>query len=142
MGTEAPRSERVRPGPGLPPHRWTRVEDPTAEAVVARFDTVIGGGGPAKPAAVPSKGAKPAGGSASVPPDSRAKIKALVAIVVIALAGLLIARSLGYFEGPPQVGSGRELQPLTPEQQAEHERIIREQSPPNTRTPQPPAGSS
>jgi protoporphyrinogen oxidase len=47
MGTEAPRPERIRSRPGLPPHRWTRVEDPASEAVVARFETVIGGGGPA-----------------------------------------------------------------------------------------------
>ena len=38
------------PGPrgsGLPPHRWTRVDDPGAEAVVAAHATVIAGGGPA-----------------------------------------------------------------------------------------------
>ena len=29
------------------PHRWTRVRDPGAEAVVAAYDTVIAGGGPA-----------------------------------------------------------------------------------------------
>src|SRR6476661_3926407 len=47
MSTEAPRPERVRSGSALPPHRWTKVEDPGSEAVVDRFETVIGGGGPA-----------------------------------------------------------------------------------------------
>ncbi len=40
-----PRSTGV--GSGLPPHRWTRVEDPDAEAVVASYSTVVAGGGPA-----------------------------------------------------------------------------------------------
>jgi protoporphyrinogen oxidase len=47
MGTElpTPRSERVRPG--LPPHRWTRVDDLGEVAVVAAHATVIAGAGPA-----------------------------------------------------------------------------------------------
>ncbi len=47
MGTDSPipRSERVRPG--LPPHRWTRVEEPGEVAVVASHATVIAGAGPA-----------------------------------------------------------------------------------------------
>src|SRR5689334_8172437 len=48
MGTEAPRPQSVRTGTAsAPPHRWTRVEEPGSEAVVARYPTVIGGGGPA-----------------------------------------------------------------------------------------------
>ena len=38
---------RTRSAPGLPPHRWTRVDDPEREAVVAAYATVIAGGGPA-----------------------------------------------------------------------------------------------
>jgi protoporphyrinogen oxidase len=38
-------SQAVRPG--LLPHRWTRLDDPGTESVVAAFDTVIAGGGPA-----------------------------------------------------------------------------------------------
>ncbi len=38
-------SETVRPG--LIPHRWTRIDDPDAIAVVAAHETVIAGGGPA-----------------------------------------------------------------------------------------------
>jgi protoporphyrinogen oxidase len=47
MGTDspAPRSERLRAG--LPPHRWTRVDDPDQEAVVASHAAVIAGAGPA-----------------------------------------------------------------------------------------------
>ena len=45
MGMESPQSQSVRAG--LIPHRWTRVEIPAAEAVVAAFETVIAGGGPA-----------------------------------------------------------------------------------------------
>jgi protoporphyrinogen oxidase len=47
MGTEPPipRSERVRPG--LPPHRWTKVDEPSEVAVVAAHATVIAGAGPA-----------------------------------------------------------------------------------------------
>ena len=39
------RAERVRSG--LIPHRWTRVDDPEAVAVVAAHEAVIAGGGPA-----------------------------------------------------------------------------------------------
>ncbi|MGC8641249.1 MAG: NAD(P)/FAD-dependent oxidoreductase [Isosphaeraceae bacterium] len=42
---DSPLSQTV--GTGLPPHRWVRVDDPGAEAVVAAFETVIAGGGPA-----------------------------------------------------------------------------------------------
>ena len=45
MGMESPQSQTVRAG--QIPHRWTRVEDPGAESVVAAFETVIAGGGPA-----------------------------------------------------------------------------------------------
>ena len=49
MGTDStppiPRSERTRPG--LPPHRWTKVDDPGEVAVVASHATVIAGAGPA-----------------------------------------------------------------------------------------------
>ena len=47
MGTDTsiPRPDRVRPG--LPPHRWTRVDVPGDVAVVASHDTVIAGAGPA-----------------------------------------------------------------------------------------------
>ena len=47
MGTDSPipRSERL--GHGLPPHRWTRVEEPGEVAVVAAHATVIAGAGPA-----------------------------------------------------------------------------------------------
>lgn len=45
MASETPRSESVRAG-NLP-HRWTRVDDPQSEAVIASFATVIAGGGPA-----------------------------------------------------------------------------------------------
>ncbi len=47
MGTDtpAPRSDRARVG--LPPHRWTRVDSPETEAVVASYRTVIAGAGPA-----------------------------------------------------------------------------------------------
>jgi protoporphyrinogen oxidase len=45
MASDTPRHETARAG--NPPHRWTRVEEPTSEAVVAAFDTVIAGGGPA-----------------------------------------------------------------------------------------------
>jgi protoporphyrinogen oxidase len=47
MHIESSPPERVRAGSGLPPHRWTRLEDPSAEAVIAAHDTVIAGGGPA-----------------------------------------------------------------------------------------------
>ncbi|MDX2037062.1 MAG: NAD(P)/FAD-dependent oxidoreductase [Isosphaeraceae bacterium] len=46
MSTETPRSDTRRTSP-LPPHRWTRVEDPDMVAVVAGYRTVIAGGGPA-----------------------------------------------------------------------------------------------
>ncbi len=45
MGIDSTRPEAVRPA--LPPHRWTRVDDPEAIAVVASYSTVIAGGGPA-----------------------------------------------------------------------------------------------
>src|SRR4051794_17086850 len=45
MGMDSPQSQTVRTG--LIPHRWTRVDDPGAEAVVAAYQTVIAGGGPA-----------------------------------------------------------------------------------------------
>src|SRR5689334_13241162 len=49
MGMESPRPDTVRTGSGsaLPPHRWTKVDDPDAVAVVAAHSTVIAGGGPA-----------------------------------------------------------------------------------------------
>src|SRR3954454_9759762 len=45
MGMDSPQSQTVRTG--AIPHRWTRVDDPGAEAVVAAYQTVIAGGGPA-----------------------------------------------------------------------------------------------
>ncbi|APW60427.1 NAD(P)/FAD-dependent oxidoreductase [Paludisphaera borealis] len=45
MGKESPYSPTSRAG--VVPHRWTRVEQPDAEAVVAAYETVIAGGGPA-----------------------------------------------------------------------------------------------
>ena len=45
MGTESPRPETLRAG-NLP-HRWERIESPEAEAVIASYETVIAGGGPA-----------------------------------------------------------------------------------------------
>ena len=45
MDIESTCTDQVRGG--RPPHRWTRVDDPEAEAVVAAYDTVIAGGGPA-----------------------------------------------------------------------------------------------
>ena len=45
MGIESPRPEKVRAG--LPPHRWTKIDDPDAVAVVSAHSTVIAGGGPA-----------------------------------------------------------------------------------------------
>src|SRR4051812_43345755 len=45
MGTETPRPDAVRAG-NLP-HRWTRIDDPSAVAVVASYATVIAGAGPA-----------------------------------------------------------------------------------------------
>jgi protoporphyrinogen oxidase len=45
MGMESPRPDTVRAG--LPPHRWTKVENPDEVAVVAAHETVIAGGGPA-----------------------------------------------------------------------------------------------
>jgi protoporphyrinogen oxidase len=45
MGEERPQSGIVRPG--LIPHRWTRTHDPAAEAVVAAYETVVAGAGPA-----------------------------------------------------------------------------------------------
>ncbi|MDR3639195.1 MAG: NAD(P)/FAD-dependent oxidoreductase [Isosphaeraceae bacterium] len=47
MGMDSPRPDTVRTGTGLPPHRWTKVDDPDAVAVVAAHSTVIAGGGPA-----------------------------------------------------------------------------------------------
>jgi protoporphyrinogen oxidase len=45
MGKESPHSPTSRVG--AVPHRWTRVDQPDAEAVVAAYETVIAGGGPA-----------------------------------------------------------------------------------------------
>ena len=45
MGMESPQSQAVRAG--LVPHRWTRIQEPDGESVVAAFETVIAGGGPA-----------------------------------------------------------------------------------------------
>jgi protoporphyrinogen oxidase len=45
MGAEPSESKTTRPG--LVPHRWTRVDDPTTIAIVAAHETVIAGGGPA-----------------------------------------------------------------------------------------------
>lgn len=45
MAAEPSRPETARAG--NVPHRWTRVDEPGSEAVVAAFDTVIAGGGPA-----------------------------------------------------------------------------------------------
>jgi protoporphyrinogen oxidase len=45
MGEERPRTEIARAGSF--PHRWTRTFDPTAEAVVAAYETVVAGAGPA-----------------------------------------------------------------------------------------------
>jgi protoporphyrinogen oxidase len=55
MGTDTQRPDdaprpafpRTQTAPGPIPHRWTRVQDPEATAVVAAFDTVIAGAGPA-----------------------------------------------------------------------------------------------
>ena len=47
MDNERTPAERVRAGAGLPPHRWTKVDDPGSEAVIAAYQTVIAGGGPA-----------------------------------------------------------------------------------------------
>ena len=47
MDNELSPLERVRSGSGLPPHRWTKVDDPQSEAVVAAHEAVIAGGGPA-----------------------------------------------------------------------------------------------
>jgi protoporphyrinogen oxidase len=45
MDTENPRPEVVRPG--VVPHRWAKVELPDGDAVVAAYETVIAGAGPA-----------------------------------------------------------------------------------------------
>ncbi|MFO0890108.1 MAG: NAD(P)/FAD-dependent oxidoreductase [Isosphaeraceae bacterium] len=45
MGMDTPQSQKLRAG--ALPHRWTRVDDPDSESVVASFPTVIAGGGPA-----------------------------------------------------------------------------------------------
>jgi protoporphyrinogen oxidase len=45
MDAEKIRTDAVRPA--LPPHRWTRVDDTDAVAVVASYSTVVAGGGPA-----------------------------------------------------------------------------------------------
>jgi protoporphyrinogen oxidase len=47
MDNELSPLERVRSGSGLPPHRWTKIDDPQSEAVIAAYPTVIAGGGPA-----------------------------------------------------------------------------------------------
>jgi len=46
MGIDSPRPETRRTA-GLPPHRWEKVDDPGAVAVVDAHSTVIAGGGPA-----------------------------------------------------------------------------------------------
>ena len=45
MGMESPETPTTRAG--AVPHRWTRVEEPGAEAVIEAYETVIAGGGPA-----------------------------------------------------------------------------------------------
>src|SRR5262245_48275267 len=45
MDIDRSRTGSVRAG--LPPHRWAKVDDPDALAVVASYSTVIAGGGPA-----------------------------------------------------------------------------------------------
>jgi protoporphyrinogen oxidase len=45
MGMQSPQSQRIRAG--AVPHRWTRECDPGSESVVAAYETVIAGGGPA-----------------------------------------------------------------------------------------------
>jgi len=45
MAMDRPPSHAVRPG--IVPHRWTRIDDRQTPAVIASFDTVIAGGGPA-----------------------------------------------------------------------------------------------
>ena len=45
MDIDSTRQDQVRAS--LPPHRWTKIDDPSAEAVVAAYATVIAGGGPA-----------------------------------------------------------------------------------------------
>ncbi len=47
MGTETPTPRPGRTRAGLPPHRWTKVDDPGGEAVVASYATVVAGAGPA-----------------------------------------------------------------------------------------------
>src|SRR3954453_8631598 len=47
MESESSRTDRIGGGSARAPHRWTRVDDPQAEAVVAAHATVIAGGGPA-----------------------------------------------------------------------------------------------
>jgi protoporphyrinogen oxidase len=45
MGGVRPQSETTRAG--LIPHRWTRTDEPESVAVIAAYDTIIAGGGPA-----------------------------------------------------------------------------------------------
>ena len=45
IAMETPQSHSLRAS--QIPHRWTRVDDPAAESVVAAYETVIAGGGPA-----------------------------------------------------------------------------------------------
>jgi protoporphyrinogen oxidase len=45
MDTESSRPETLRAG--SLPHRWTRVDEPRDDAVVASYETIIAGGGPA-----------------------------------------------------------------------------------------------
>jgi hypothetical protein len=47
MDNEWAAADRVRAGAGLPPHRWTKVDDSGSEAVIAAYPTIIAGGGPA-----------------------------------------------------------------------------------------------
>src|SRR5579875_2466478 len=45
MGEVRPHSATIRDG--MIPHRWARVEDPGSVAVVAAYEAIIAGGGPA-----------------------------------------------------------------------------------------------
>jgi protoporphyrinogen oxidase len=47
MDIESSRTDRLRAGAGVPPHRKLKRDEPVAEAVVAAYPTVIAGGGPA-----------------------------------------------------------------------------------------------
>ncbi len=47
MGTDTTTTRPESASDGLPPHKWTRIEEPGDVAVVASHDTVIAGAGPA-----------------------------------------------------------------------------------------------